>query len=282
MLHLENNEWERTRLLRIGLQFFAEGDGGADGGADTGAGGEATPPAGGDGAAESNTQPTGSKTYTQEDAAAVAKQFGMIPHGAVKDRYKSTFDKAGKYDAVTTHMGAVAERYGVSLDDPEGLAKAILTDANLVKAKATEMGVTEEVARSVVAADAQNAMIRAREAERVRQEEFSRMANEEKAVREAYPTFDFNKASGNPAFKALVDSGLDMKTAYEMSHHAELTAAAISIAREQAKAEARAEIEANANRPKEGAAGQTGNSPTNVSELHGAALDKFLESYLSR
>ena len=57
--------------------------------------------------------------------------------------------------------------------------------------------------------------------------------------------------------------------------------AAIAAAREQAKAEARAELEAAAGRPTEGATRQTGNSPTDPTKLHGAALDAFLESFLT-
>lgn len=282
-MHLKHSDVELPCLLRLPLQFFAEGDNGGSGADGSTGGGEAAP-AGSGGTDTSTTQEgTGApKTYTPEEVAAVAKQAKLIPHNAVKDRYKSTFDKADKYDAMLTHMGAVAEKYGVSAEDPEGLARAILSNHDAVRVKAAELGVTDEVAKSLLEADAMTAINKARESARVRQEEYTRMSEEEAAVRAVYPNFDFSKASGSKAFKALVDSGVPMKEAYEMSHHAELTAAAISAAREQAKAEARAELEDAASRPKEGAGGQTGNSPTDVSKLHGAALDAFLESFLTR
>lgn len=270
--------WERDPLLRLDLQFFAEGTA-EGGGAEGGAGGAEATPAGGESV---GTSTTNEKVYTREDAAAVAKQFKMIPHNGVKERYKSTFDKAGKYDAMASHMGAVAEMYGVSLDDPEGLARAILNDPTRVKAKASELGVTDEIARSIVANDAYEAIRKAQQSERVRQEEFTRLSTEEAAVKEAYPTFDFAAASGNKAFKVLVDSGVPMKEAYEMSHHASLGAAALEAAKKQGRAEALAEMEDRAGRPREGAAGTTGNSPTDVSKLKGKELDAFLESYLTR
>ena len=282
MKHLQHQNVERDPLLRLSLQFFAEGA--AEGGAEGSAGGGEASPAG-EGSTDTSTTQTdvgGGKTYSPEEVAAVAKQAKMIPHNAVRDRFKSTFDKADKYDAMLSHMGAVSERYGVSLDDPAGLAQAILNDKALIKAKATELGVTEEIATSLVAADATNAIARAKEADRVRREEFGRMADQEKAVKDAYPHFDLSKASENPAFKALVDSGLDMKSAYEMSHHAELTTAAIAAAKEQAKAEARAELEAAAGRPGEGATRHSGNAPTDVSKLQGKELDAFLESFLTK
>ena len=282
-MHLRNNyDVERFPMLRLSLQFFAEGA--AEGGVGGNEGGGEAAPAGENITETSATQgDTGKgKTYTPEEVADVAKQAKLIPHNAVKDRFKSTFDKADKYDSMQTHMGAVAERYGVSLDDPEGLAKAILNDTARVRAKATELGVSEEVAKSIVEADAVAAMNRAVESARVRQQEYARMAEEEAEVKAAYPTFDFSKAAKNRAFKTLVDNGLSMKEAYEMSHHAELTAAAIAAAREQAKAEAKAEFEASANRPSEGATRQTASSPIDPSKLHGAALDAFLESFLTK
>lgn len=281
-MHLKNNsDVELPCLLRLPLQFFAEGNEGS--GADMSTGSGEAAPAGDGGDATPTTGDAGAvKTYTPEEVAAVAKQAKLIPHNAVKDRYKSTFDKADKYDAMLTHLGAVAEKYGVSAEDPEGLARAILSNKDAVRVKAAELGVTDEVAKSLLEADAVNAINKARESARVRQEEYTRMSEEEAAVKAVYPTFDFSKAAGNKAFKTLVDSGVPMKEAYEMSHHAELTAAAITAAREQAKAEVRAELEDAASRPKEGAGGQTGNAPTDVSNLHGAALDAFLESYLTR
>lgn len=281
MMHLKNSDVELPCLLRLPLQFFAEGNEGS--GADMSTGNAEAAPAGDGGDATPTTGEAGAvKTYTPEEVAAVAKQAKLIPHNAVKDRYKSTFDKADKYDAMMTHLGAVAEKYGVSAEDPEGLARAILSNKDAVRVKAAELGVTDEVAKSLLEADAVAAINKARESARVRQEEYTRMSEEEAAVKAVYPTFDFSKAAGNKAFKTLVDSGVPMKEAYEMSHHAELTAAAITAAREQAKAEVRAELEDAASRPKEGAGGQTGNSPTDVSKLHGAALDAFLESFLTR
>lgn len=266
------NTCEDSAMLRLKLQFFAEGAG--DGGGSAGeSGGTETEPAGG---GENSSSTTSEKTYTTEDRDAVAKQYGLIPHDAVKTRYKSKFDKAARYDSMTTHMGAVAERYGVSLDDPEGLAKAILGDRSRIKSKAMEMGVSEDVAETVIDAE----ITKAKEAARVRREEFDRMNQEEAAVKEIYSSFDFAKESENKAFKALVDGGMSMREAYEMTHHAELTRKAIADAVAQAKEEALAEYRSNAERPVEGGSGHSrANSSTDVSGLKGKALDEFLENF---
>ncbi|MBQ5725266.1 MAG: hypothetical protein IIV80_03825 [Clostridia bacterium] len=278
----ERTRCDETPMLRLSLQFFAEGgagDGGGSGGGDSGA--ASASPAGESGAG-SATNESGGKTYTQEDRDAVAKQFGLIPHDAVKSRYKAKFDKAGKYDQMASHLGAVAERYGVSLDDPEGLAKAILNDGDKVRAKAVQMGVSEDVARGIVSTETENAITRAKEAARVRREEFSRMAQEEAAVKETYPDFDFDAEAENKAFKKLVDGGYSMKDAYEITHRAELTEKAIAAAVEQAKAAALEEYRANAARPAEGASGSTPGTdvPTNYKGMTDAELKKAEKKFL--
>jgi hypothetical protein len=268
-------------LLRLSLQFFAEGGGdGGDGGSAEATGGEA--PAGAETTDTSDTPaPDGSKTYTSEDAAAVAKQFKMIPHNAVKERYKGTFDKAERYDTLRSHLGAVADKYGVSVDDPEGLANAILNDQASVRAKAQELGISEDLAATIVKADAQNAINSAREKARVKQEEYARMAEEERLTKEAYPMFDYATAAKNKAFKMLVDGGLSMKEAYEMSHHSSLSAAAMEAAKEQLRAELRAELEASNGRPREGATRATSGTSTDPANLKGKELDAFLETFLT-
>lgn len=288
-LQNRNNKWECADALILDLQLFAEGAGDAGAG-DGGAGGTAVPVSadtgdgGGSPTQESGAESTAStpKTYSHEEAMEVARQHHMIPHNAVKERYKSTFDKAGKYDSFKSHFGAVAEKYGVSLDDPEALAHAIMTDPSIVREVAADQGVTDDVARTIVEAQAVTAMQKARMAAKVRADELSRMQAEEAAVKEAYPSFDFSTAAKNKNFKMLVDGGVPMKDAYEMSHHAVLSQAAIAAAREEARAEALAEREAVAGRPGEGAARSGGgNVSTDPSRLSREERKKLLDSYLT-
>ena len=66
-----------------------------------------------------------------------------------------------------------------------------------------------------------------------------------------------------------------------MAFGRELNAAAIEAAKQEGRAAALAEREANAGRPREGAAGHTGEASVDPSTLKGKALDDFLASYLS-
>ena len=289
MMRLDNNTtWQDGKLLRLSLQFFAEGSGGDGGGGGQSGSGDSGEPAGGTGT--DTTTSTGGSTAEKdffeqmdtESRNAFLKKHGLMHHQAASARYKGSVDKAGKYDALTSNLEAVAERYGVSLDDPEAFAKAILNDPARVTVKAREMGVSEDVAKGIIAADTTEAMNKAKMAQRVRADAYTRAQAQEQEVKEAYPDFDLSKAGGNPAFKALYDSGrFTMKEAYEMAFGRELNAAAIEAAKQEARAAALAEREANAGRPREGAAGHTGEASVDPSTLKGKALDDFLASYLS-
>ena len=263
MMRLDNNTtWQDGKLLRLSLQFFAEGSGGDGGGGGQSGSGDSETPAGGTGT--DTTTSTGGITAEKdffeemdtESRNAFLKKHGLVPHKAIAKRNQASVEKAGKYDVLTSSLEAVVERYGVSLDDPEAFAKAILNDPVRVTAKAREMGVSEDVAKGIIAADTTEAINKAKMAQKVRADAYTRSQAHEQEVKEAYPDFDLAKASVNHAFKVLYDSGkFTMKEAYEMAFGRELNAAAIEAAKQEGKAAAIAEREANAGRPREGAAG---------------------------
>ena len=254
--------------------------------------------------------PTETRVYTPKDAAAVARQFKLIPHNAVKERYKGRFDKADKYDALTGQLTPVAHRYGISPEDPAALVAAILGEM-LPEATTPQEAAAAEAAEAESVADTTEAVEEATEAEAealpspedvphpdptaptpapvgaqmphsVRPEAYRRLAREEAEAKAAYPEFDVSKALETPAFRLLVGGGVPMKEAYEMSHHAALYGAALEAAREEGRAAALREREAAEARPREGAGGYTAPAATDPARLKGKALDAFLESFLTR
>lgn len=292
MMRLDNNTtWQDGKLLRLSLQFFAEGSGGDGGGGGQSGSGDSGTPAGG--TDTETTTSTGGSTAEKdffeqmdtESRNAFLKKHGLMHHQAASARYKGSVDKAGKYDALASNLEAVAERYGVSLDDPEAFAKAILNDPARVKEKAREIGGSDEIAQELVYAETDKAMNKAKAAQQVRADAFARAQAQEQEVKGVYPDFDLSKASGNPAFKALYDSGkFTMKEAYEMAFGRELNAAAIEAAKQEGKAAAIAEREANAGRPREGAAGSMGSGaadiPTDYRKMTNEQLREAERKYL--
>ena len=270
-----NNKNEAIRLLRIGLQFFAEGDGDAgSGAAASGAGGQPTtggqpsnaPTAKGNGTetGSGKSQPAG-KTYTEEDAAAIAKQYNLMTYDTAKGRFKGALDKAHKHDDMSSRLGALATRYGLETGaTAEDVLNAIESDRSFIKQKARELGTSDEVAEEFVTMKEQLAKV---ERQRLAEEDrkaMERLSTEEQEVKAVYPDFDPGKASKNQVFKSLVDAGVTMMEAYRAAYSAELTAKAVEAAKADARAEALREYRQNGGRPREGASAGNGTNVVNV------------------
>ena len=248
--------WADALPRLIDLQLFAEGgDGSAAGGASAGAD-SSTPPQSSTMNGTGSDAGTVGKTYTDEDVRAVSKQFGLMTHTQAKTRYRGAIDRSAKYDALAVKMQAVADQYGKTADaSPEDILDAMLTDRGRVRDLAEKLGIAEDAAERVIRTENENAIYRAQKAQEQRQADFQRMTQEEEAVKAVYADFDFRAEAENPAFKLLVDGGVPMKQAYEMTHSADLSAKAIAVAKEEARAEALAEFRARGARPAEGISG---------------------------
>ena len=78
-------------------------------------------------------------------------------------------------------------------------------------------------------------------------------------VRELYPDFDLNKSLSDRRFFSLVYRGIDLKTAYEITHRDEIISAAMAYAVREMKR--RAAPNASAARPREGALSSSAGIP---------------------
>lgn len=286
MDRLIENKWEHPDLLRVGLQFFAEGAGG-DGNGSGGSDGGATSPAGEAGADQTTQTGGGSvqgyyEAMSKDERDAFLKKNGLLHHTAASARYKTATEKAAKLDGLQDSFADLAKVYGLDEGDHEGILRAAMKNPARIHAKARELGVSDEVAEGFLDIQDENNRLKRAKTEQIKTAEQQRMAKEEDETREAYQTFDFSVAAKNPAFKAMVDAGIHMKTAYESAFHAELAAVAIQAAKEEARVAALAEYRANGARPDEGAGGSTGEANMRVDyksmtkEQLRAAEKKFL------
>ena len=264
-----------TERLRLSLQFFAEGSGDAgSGAAASGAGGQpasggqpsGAPTANGNNTANGNGtgEPAG-KTYTEEDAAAVAKQFGLMTYDTAKGRFKGALDKASKHDDMSLRLGALAKRYGLEAGaKAEDVLAAIEGDRGYIEKKARELGTDIETAERYVSMEEQLARNEREKLDESDRQAMKKLSEQEQAVKAVYPDFDPEKAADNRVFKVLVDSGVPMLDAYRAAYSADLTAKAVEAAKADAKKEAMEEYKRNGGRPREGASAGGGTNVGNV------------------
>lgn len=289
----KTNQNEAAKLLRLGLQFFAEGDGGAgSGAAASGAAGQPAtggqpsnaPTASGNDTGNGNGtgQPAG-KTYTDEDAAAVAKQFGLMNYETAKGRFKGALDKAHKHDDMSLRLGALAKRYGLEAGaKAEDVLAAIEGDSGYIEKKARELGTDNETAKRYVSMEEQLARIEREKLDESDRQAMKKLSEQEQAVKAVYPDFDPEKAANNRVFKTLVDSGVPMLDAYRAAYSADLTAKAVEAAKSDAKKEAMEEYRRNGGRPREGASTGGGINVGNVGKpMTGDEARSIIKRYTS-
>ena len=287
MNRLSDNTRERSRMLRLGLQFFAEDTGDCGGTSDESAGGgtDVSPE---EESSDTATAKDGSiqscyDAMTREERADFLKKNGLLHHTAATARYKSATDKAAKLDGLRESFAELAKIYGVDEEDHGAILRAAIDRPLRVEREtrgmdeknrgdtlgkspdplhsaeeAKERKAEGETTQSHLTLEDDTAQLTQEETARLREAELARMTRQEEETRAAYPRFDFGTASRNPAFRAMVDAGIPMRIAYESAFHTELSAVAIAAARAQARAEALAEYRASGARPEEGAATSTG------------------------
>ena len=224
----------RYKLISIDLSAFGEGSG--EGAA--AAGGNAAPaqPQAGSGQA-----PAAPQDGQQADAPQKPSFDEMI-----KGEYKKDFnDRVSKIvgrrlkaaeterDAVRPIMALLQQRYDIA--DGDGMyaavQRALESDNDYWQTAADKAGMTAEQYRTLMAAQARNRDLQARLdaqlTEQRKNDAMRQLMAEAERVRAQYPGFDLEaELSTTPKLGELLRNGIDMLTAYQVCHQADMLQAA--------------------------------------------------------
>lgn len=277
-----------TNLMLLNLQLFAEGTGGATGtGADGGTGAEGTKGVTETAAMSQKvsknplatvkygkqptevvetkveeTQPT--QTQSTEDRAT---KFEELIKGEYKDLYdakvqetiqkrlKSSKETVDKFNALTPTLEVLAKKYGVDASDIKAIAQAIEDDDSYFEEEALEKGMSVEQYREFKKLERENSKFRQAEEERKRQEEVDKtiikLMEQSEEAKKIYPNLDLNTELKNDQFQRLIESGIDVKTAFEVIHKDEIIPAAMHMTAKVVEQKVVNNIRANGMRPQE-------------------------------
>ena len=263
------------------IQRFAEGGGAGAAGAGAGgaagtAGAEGTPDAAGNeqgvGAA-SQQQPGPDKLTLFRDmiTGEYKDEFGQEMQRIIDKRFAKSKQTEASLKAVQPIIGMLAEKYGVKPEDVDGLGKAIEADQSFWEEDAAKAGMSVEQYKNYKRIERENAQLLAAQRESANHEaEQQAMAALNAEVEEAkkfYPELDLEAELNDPAngahFAKLLNSGIDVKTCYEVLHHDEIMMGAMQYAGQKAAQQVAASVRANRNRPPE-------NGGTNTGAVNGA------------
>ena len=298
------------KIPMLNLQLFAEGAGGT--GAGAGDGGTAQ----GQGVTEAAALPQtkGAKSNPlanvkygiQEDAAPAAEvpktteappdlnaEFEKLIKGQYKEQYdakmqdtiqkrlKSSKETVDRYNALTPTLEILAKKYGVEATDIEALNKAIQEDDSYYEQEALEKNISVQQLKEIKKMERENANLRKQMHERARQENANKlyaswMAQAEE-VKKIYPGFDLRAELQNPKFLELLNSNVNVQTAYHVVHMDEIIPAAMQFSVKTAESKLAKKIAAQGARPAEN--GMSSGSPavvkSDVSQLSRADRDEI-------
>ena len=278
-------------IPRLNLQLFAEGgapagDGGSEGtGVSAPAAGVQTKGAKGnpyanvvfgkqkEGAPAAEVQ----KTDPQKEPAAPDRdaEFQNLIKGDYKDsfqkhlqsilqpRLKGANEIKQKYEAMSPLTDIIASRYGLQPDDVQGMIKALENDESYFERVAAEKNTDVDVLKRQERLELENSRLKRSSDEQFRQQQlnqrFAVWEQQAEAAKVKYPNLDLKEELKNTDFCKLLDSGVDVASAYLVLHQDDIMAGAMQYTAQTVKQKVANDIAAGNKRPAEnGTSGQSG------------------------
>ena len=272
---------------KLGLQVFAEGG-------DAGAGGTANGT--GVNAAAAGSQNKGVKSNSLADvkygiqegnapAAEVQKaepanadsEFDKLIRGQYKAQYDAKVqdtirnrlkgkdtqiaDLTSKQTALEPLLEVLYKKHGVESGDIAALTKAIEADDSYFEEEALRKGMSVKQLKEFRAVEKSNEALRKQvaEAQQKKQAEaqYGAWMQQAEEAKKVYNSFDLKTEMGNGQFLKLLNSGIDVKTAYEVVHMGEIIPAAMQFAAKTMETNTAKAIASGANRPRENGMGSS-------------------------
>ena len=266
--------------MLLNLQLFAEGTGGDGGTVAEGTMGETVT------AAMSQkkgvkSNPLANVVYGKqaEDASPVSEvkteptaedrnaKFEELIKGEYKDLYdarmqdtiqkrlKSTKETVDKYNELAPTLDILSKKYGIDASDIKALNKAIEEDDSYFEEEALEKGITVQQLKEIKKMERENAEFKRMAQERERREaagkQYAQWLQQAEEAKRIYPNLDLETEAKNPQFVRLLNSGVDVGTAYKAIHMDELIPAAMQHTAKVVEQKLTNKIVANGSRPTE-------------------------------
>lgn len=243
----------------LDLQLFAEGAGGGDGGTGAeGATGESVTAAGSQKkGVKSNslanvqygvTTPTQTEAVESPAAKVVEVEdrnakFDALIKGEYKDLYdakvqdtiqkrlKGSKENEERLNAITPILETLAKKHGVDATDINALTRAIEEDDSYYEEEALEKGISVQQLKEIRKMEKENAELKKQMEQKERKDnaakQYATWMNQAEEAKRMYPSLDLNEEAKNPQFLRLLNSGVDVGTAYTVIHKDEIIPAAM-------------------------------------------------------
>lgn len=209
---------------------------------------------------ENDNEPDLDKEFEELIKGKFKDQFGKRTQGIINQRFKSSKETEAKYNQLLDSIAPLADKYGLSEGDIEGLAKAIKDDSSNFLQQALDNDSSVDAYRENFYANREKNR-QAAEEETKRQVEYvnqkmTEWRAEEAELQKSYPDFSLEKeCQTNKAFADALSRGTPVTEAYYGTNFTKLATGMVAAATQAASKKAAETIAANRARPRESGAG---------------------------
>ena len=186
--------------------------------------------------------------YKQDFSAEVQK--------IINKRFRETETMKAKLGEVQPLLDLLGARYGVDVNDPKALYDSLQSDDYLYERGAEEMGVTVDQFRKMLQTEAENQRMREHlhniEAQRKMEADIARWDAQATQLKALYPNFDLISEMENPHFFQMLQSGVDVKAAYQAIHFDDIVSGAMQYTAANVAERVANNIDKRSQRPLEG------------------------------
>lgn len=183
------------------------------------------------------------------------QQYDQKVQDIIRKRLKGPMETVEKYTALQPVLEILAKKHGVDAGDIDALTKAIEADDSYFEQEAMELGMSVKQLKELRAAQRENADLRRQIQERQTQENaekiYSTWMQQAEETKKVYPGFDLRAELGNSKFLDLLNSNIDVRTAYEVLHKDDIIPAAMQFAAKTVESKLANKIASGASRPAE-------------------------------
>lgn len=269
------NEFLRT------LQLFADGETGEVAEATTGETAETA-----EGAADPQESPEIDLEAEFEEAikGKYKDLFAKRTQGIIDKRFKETKNLEAQVKSNAEINALLGAKYGIDPSDIAALAQAVNDDDSYIEEAAYENNMTVEQYRTYLEGEKAKQELEEMKRQERREQLTTFFNTQAENVKTKFNDNDFDfwdEYNNNRQFQTMINSGVDVETAYKVLNMEKITATVAEDATKKAKQAIANDIRANGVRPTEGGI-KSNQAPINSSLNIRGLTDKQMEDYIEQ
>ena len=193
--------------------------------------------------------------YKADYDARVQKTIQARMRGA-----KANEERLAKTEPLLQMLG---QKYSVDAGDVDGLMAALDNDEQMWQAEAADKGMSVENLKALRTAERENAMLKRQQElnqrEAAARETYTRWATQAEQAKQKFPGLDLESCLEDAQFVSMLQSGVDVESAYWARYHDDIMQAGMEKATTEAQKKLSASVASGSRRPTESG---VGNGPT--------------------